>query len=526
MPIVAALRRLASAASVFFGPQGAVSAQARDRGVSRQALYREAEHALGALDGSDTQRQIHDLQEQVNHLRERLRQSEQRLRHQQSYTVLLDPDKQAEFASVAQAEGVSLPAVRVLLSALLQRAPSVAKLGRATRQAGLLAAPLLNVLDEHARARVKQANGDEIFFGVKPVLMTVEPASQCWVGGRLSDKRDAQQWQKEIAALPALEHFVRDGGKGLKSGLARVNQQRRKAKRAAIGDQLDHFHTLREGKRALRKAQGKVTRACEKAEKADKKVARQDRQGQSLAGYQTSATIKWQKAEEAFQEWSVSEEALSQIQEALRPFTPEGELNTRERAEERVRGLLGQLKGQEWAKFKRAAQQPETYTYLDRLNKEIAGLRISAEVREAVVGSEGIRQRPELVRGEGEKARGLRGLLVVWGVVIHLGGEGARHAAQAVRRLLSSCGRASSAVEGVNSVLRMQQGRHRKMTQGLLDLKRLYWNLRPFRTGKRKGKSPYQLLGVRLPPDLSWWQLLHLSPDELRKRLSAQPAPQ
>ncbi len=39
--------------------------------------------------------------------------------------------------------------------------------------------------------------------------------------------------------------------------------------------------------------------------------------------------------------------------------------------------------------------------------------------------------------------------------------------------------RASSAVESVNSVLRMHQSRHRNLGQGLLDLKRLYWNTRP-----------------------------------------------
>ena len=41
--------------------------------------------------------------------------------------------------------------------------------------------------------------------------------------------------------------------------------------------------------------------------------------------------------------------------------------------------------------------------------------------------------------------------------------------------------RSSSLVEGLNSVLRMHQTRHRRLTQGLLDLKRLYWNCRTFR---------------------------------------------
>ena len=92
-----------------------------------------------------------------------------------------------------------------------------------------------------------------------------------------------------------------------------------------------------------------------------------------------------------------------------------------------------------------------------------------------------------------------------------------------MRQVLRCVGRASSCVEGLNSVLRMQQGRHRKMTQELLDLKRLYWNLRKFRTGRRKKTSPYERLGVTVPADLSWWQLLQLTPEQLRPLLSAQP---
>ncbi len=93
--------------------------------------------------------------------------------------------------------------------------------------------------------------------------------------------------------------------------------------------------------------------------------------------------------------------------------------------------------------------------------------------------------------------------------------------ARRVRAVLRGVWRASSLVECVNSVVRMQQSRHRKMTQGLLDLKRLYWNLRRFRVGRRKDRTPYGLLGLRLP-ELSFWEFLKLTPEELRERLSAQ----
>ena len=97
-------------------------------------------------------------------------------------------------------------------------------------------------------------------------------------------------------------------------------------------------------------------------------------------------------------------------------------------------------------------------------------------------------------------------------------GAGAK-AVELVRGVLRGAWSSSSLVEGLNSVLRMQQARHRRLTQGLLDLKRLYWNCRPFRTGQRQGQTPYALLGVGLPA-ARWWDLLKISPDQLRQHLS------
>jgi hypothetical protein len=39
--------------------------------------------------------------------------------------------------------------------------------------------------------------------------------------------------------------------------------------------------------------------------------------------------------------------------------------------------------------------------------------------------------------------------------------------------------------------------------------------------GRRKDQTPYGLLGLRLP-ELSFWEFLKLTPEELRERLSAQ----
>ena len=47
------------------------------------------------------------------------------------------------------------------------------------------------------------------------------------------------------------------------------------------------------------------------------------------------------------------------------------------------------------------------------------------------------------------------------------------------------------------------------MTQGMLDLKRLYWNCRVFRGGKRKARCPYEHLGLKLPR-YDFWALLQV----------------
>ena len=69
--------------------------------------------------------------------------------------------------------------------------------------------------------------------------------------------------------------------------------------------------------------------------------------------------------------------------------------------------------------------------------------------------------------------------------------------------------------------LRMHQTRHRHDSQGMLDLKRLFWNCRAFTHGRRRGASPYQLLGLNLPTD-DRWELLQMDPDVVRQKLSTQ----
>jgi len=159
-------QRVASAFAVLCGHYGDVTELARDREQSRQSLYREAEQVADAVDGAVAQAQIDELRRLLAERQAEVNALETRLKH----AVEITPDKQHEFATVAQAEGVSLSVARRLLRVMTgpRRRQGVATLGRATLEAGKKAGPLLEVLDEAVRPKVKQGTADEIFLDANP----------------------------------------------------------------------------------------------------------------------------------------------------------------------------------------------------------------------------------------------------------------------------------------------------------------------------------------------------------------------
>jgi hypothetical protein len=159
-------QRVASAFAVLCGRYGDVTAMAEGREQSRQSLYREAEQVANAVDGTAARARIDELQQQLARRQAEVQALQERLEN----AVEITADKQHEFATVAQAEGVSLSVARRLLRVVAgpRSTPAVATLGRATLEAGQHASSLLRVLDEAARPQVKQAAADEIFLDPDP----------------------------------------------------------------------------------------------------------------------------------------------------------------------------------------------------------------------------------------------------------------------------------------------------------------------------------------------------------------------
>ena len=162
-PMSTITQRIASAFVVLCGRYGDVTKMAHDREQSRQSLYREASQVANAVDGTAVQSRIDELQRQLAGQQAQIQDLQERLEH----AIEITRDKQDEFASVAQAEGVSLSVARRLLQVVAGSVttPSVPTLGRATEEAGQRAGQLLEVIDEVAQPKVKQATADEIFLG-------------------------------------------------------------------------------------------------------------------------------------------------------------------------------------------------------------------------------------------------------------------------------------------------------------------------------------------------------------------------
>src|SRR5205814_1389731 len=206
------------------------------------------------------------------------------------------------------------------------------------------------------------------------------------------------------------------------------------------------------------------------------------------------------------------EAAWGRAAAALELFDADGRLNDRSRAEAEIAAALKDLTGPEWSKVRNFLTDPRSLAFLDRMHRRLGAAEPRPQWREAMAWRWWLRHGrvgpsdpiTELLRGV---ARGRE-----------LGAE-ERASYERVAAVLGDTVRASSAVECMNSVLRMQQSRHRRMTQPMLDLKRMYWNCHAFRSGPRKDVSPYQALGLDLPT-FDFWTLLQTGPGELTQRLS------
>jgi hypothetical protein len=339
------------------------------------------------------------------------------------------------------------------------------------------------------------------------VLVGVEPASMTWFLGQKADDRSGATWAKALRDWPAPSYVTADAGTGLQAGIAAVQQERQANGKPALENGLDVFHTTHEARRVLRQSWSHVDRSWEQAEAATRRVEQAQRQGQDARGVAAVARSAWKKAEAAFRQYERSEAGWKMAQGALSVFRPEGHLNDRAWAEQQIALALPVLSGREWSKVRGFLQAKETLTFLDRLHRQLREAVPEDQWRAELVRLWWLRRHRPRANTAGAVAGAGHVAHRVQQVVCQKVDANWRQSYQTVARVSRLTVRASSAVECMNSVLRMHQSRHKTVKQGLLDLKRLYWNCRAFREGKRRGRCPYEHLGLKLP-SYRFWDLL------------------
>jgi hypothetical protein len=504
---------ISNAAAVLFGRRGDVTQQADTVGCSRQTIYQHAERVERAVtdltDGGPTRQELLD---EVQALRQENRQLWEWL----GQTIEFPKAARRHFAVVAAAMGLSSRQIARLLAIVLPAAlvPGHATVRRWVNQEAVKAGRLLKHLDRACKTLVIVACLDEIFFRRQPVLVAVEPQSMAWVLGQRARDRSGPTWAAALQEWPALEAVVADGGTGLHAGLSLMQQQRHESGRPPLEVGLDIFHTQRDAQRLLRAIWNRAEGLWTRAEEADRHVLKEKRQGRDARKAAARARRAWERAIRAFHHAEEVQAAWQEITAALQVFHPDGQLNEPSVAATRMGQAIPRLTGADWSKVIRALRDPRSVMFLERLHRQLSEAEPDAERRAALVRLWWLRRR----RPRGRSATVGGGAahvahLVQMQVCAGLGSDWAE-AYRRVSRVLWSTVRASSAVECMNSVIRMHQARHRSLTQPLLDLKRLYWNCREFEEGKRRGRCPYEHLGLKLP-SYDMWELLQRSPEDL-----------
>lgn len=530
MANLSVFQRIGNATAALFGKHGAVTAQAEAVGCSRQTVYDHAVQVEQAVADSQLPGPSRaDLLDENRRLRDENQQLRQQLAvagQQAADTVPLGTSQRLRLAVLTWAMGLSLNQIEDIFLVLLGsagKAPDRATIGRWVLAQARQAGQVLKVLDEHTCAPVRQVCLDEIFFRQQPVLMAVEPFSMAWLLGQRAKDRTGATWYNALAPFDNLDFAESDQGTGLQKGLRLLAQQRQQdaAKADAnakpkplLSNGLDLFHIAQQARVPLRACWRMVEQAFGEYEEARAELLRaKERKPQAVGGLTRRVQTRWTHVEGCWSWYERQEKAWQRARGAFELFRPDGQLNDRVWAEQEIKAACKVLAGPAWKKVRKLLNDVRTLAFLDRTHQELAKAEPRAGVREALVRLWRLDNRPSTAN--------CPAAVVVARVVCARLAQDWGSAYARVSDVLAHVLRASSAVECLNSIVRMQQARHRNLSQEMLDLKRLYWNCRAFREGPRAGKSPYQLLGAALPT-FDFWDLLQMPTAVLRQKLSSQ----
>lgn len=362
---------------------------------------------------------------------------------------------------------------------------------------------------------------DEIFSKTQPILITIEPVSSVILRAELADSRDAKTWKHHWKRLYNNGYYalylVSDEGTGMKS-----------AKKEALKDviyQPDTFHAishqLGEWVNRLEQAAYKAIQdVYDRYDKLDSAVS--DRVINKRIDEYTSAE---QKAATAIERYDEFHEYYLFLIKQLNVFDDNGNLRDRTEAESNIKLALDLIMALGNNRTNKTIKKitnilPNLLTYFNRaatIVKELQQIGISEDLlKEFCICWQ---YQKNMIKAKHQQRKNYykdkltRQIIKIKQTL----GDDYPSVADIVLAKLDGIVQSSALVETINSIVRSYLNTTRNhISQNLLNLIMFYHNHRRYLAGKRKNKSPLEILtGQQQEKD--WIQLLF---DEMELKVS------
>ncbi len=350
---------------------------------------------------------------------------------------------------------------------------------------------------------------DEIFALHAPILVTIDARSTTILNIELASDRSAETWRAHFEALEDHQFvslgMASDRGLGLVAGY-----------RAACDMVLwvaDYFHEFRDLFKLLHQLERKAYTAIDKAYDAAHKFAHAKSEANLHKRLQQYDTAQ-HACEQAMTLYDQLALLLHLLREALQVCSPHGRLRTQQNVRAELTLLFDMIEGLDRVAITQTLQPIRTH--LDDILVPFKQVEMVAAELRFVVPHEALDflvlswHHEHLGDQSGSKKKRYHQSERDFWLACATGllEEDVATLKALVFDKLDSIVRASSLVEMVNSLIRPSLNSCKgQITQETLNLIMFYHNHRRYKSGKRQGKAPIELLTGK-PLEAPWWELL------------------
>jgi hypothetical protein len=372
---------------------------------------------------------------------------------------------------------------------------------------------------------IKDMAIDEIFCASDVILTGVDLPSMALVISKIAANRDHKTWHEALSLFTNLETVSSDRAKGIIKGVEMC---------LGVLHQFDLFHFKRDAHKQLRRLEGVAYGKIDLEYRAQVKLTYTT--GTVYVERQAAYQQCCQEATVAIACFDQAEKAIGIIDAALEIWDADGnlcdvaknfkaldhgaDLLAKASAEPKIQNLAAQVR------------DPRLRLYLEKLQHRLLSIVVRynpgcqpmprnklfgimarswywQQQKPRPVSSSVIIKEQRLAAREHackylfarQMAANLQSLQVQ--MMLANFDEVFRQVTAALNHVF----RSSSPVEAINSHLRLYQQVKKNLSKDFLALLTLYWNMHQFSGGKRKHKSPFQILGIQGPKE-NWLDFL------------------